>query len=167
MLTASQLQALKAAIAADAALAALPNTPDANDQIAAAFNANASPDFWVWRTNVSRQEIYNTTDDLAGTWNWTTYKNQGVAEQNAWTQMFMGDAADFSQANLRAGVSAIFTGSAAATAQVNHILAVARRKARRIEKTLATGTGSTGSPAVMGYEGTITYTDVEAARNLP
>ena len=166
-MTNAQLQLLKAAIAADGTLSTLPNTPDNNDVIAQAFNALASPDFWCWRTNVSRSDIYNTTDDLAGSWNWTTYKNQGVAEQNAWTQMFMGDAADFSQANLRAGVSAIFTGSAAATAQVTHILAVARRKARRIEKTLATGTGSIASPAVMGFEGIISYTDVAAARNLP
>lgn len=171
MLTAAQLQLLKNAIVADSVLNALPKTPDANDQIAQAFNALPSPDFWVWRTNVTRSEIYNNQNDVGVSpddfWNWATYKAQAAVEQNAWTQMFMGDQADFSKSNLRAGVASIFSGSAPQTKQLAHILAIGRRKARRIEKTLATGTGSTASPAVMGYEGTITYSDVETARNLP
>jgi hypothetical protein len=33
-----------------------------------------------------------------------------------------------------------------------------------VEKLLATGTGSDGSPATMGFEGPISYQDVQAAR---
>jgi hypothetical protein len=108
--------------------------------------------------------IYNSTSPDATTWSWTTYKAQSVTEQNAWVQMFMGDQADFSKANLRAGVAAIFTGSAQANAQQAHVLAMGRRLAKRVEKALASGTGSTASPAVMSFEGTIGFQDVEAAR---
>lgn len=164
MLTPAQLAAVKANILADPVLNAFPPTTDGAFEIAAAYNLLATPDFWVWRTNVSRVEIYNQVSPDASSWNWTTYKNQGVAEQNAWTQMFMNDVANFSQANLRAGIAAIFTGSAPATAQRDHCLSMGRRKAIRIEKLLATGSGTTVSPAVMGFEGFISYQDVQDAR---
>ena len=47
------------------------------------------------------------------------------------------------------------------------IQTVQKRTATRGEKLLSTGTGSTVSPATMGYEGTLTYQDVEAALALP
>lgn len=124
------------------------------------LNANAAPAFWVWRTSVSRADIYNTVDFEGNSWSWTTYKNQSVTEQGAWTQIFMGDIANFAQANVRAGVSAIFTGSAQANAQDAHILSVARRQANVTEKLFATGTGSTADPAVMTFEGTLTEQNV-------
>lgn len=172
MLNTAQLTLLKAAIVADPTLSILPNTPDNNATIAAAFNALATPDFWVWRTNVSRQDIYTLQNDLGLTspddfWNWGTYKAQAAVEQNAWTQMFMGDQTDFSKTNVRAGVVSIFSGTAAQVKQQNHVLAIGRRKALRIEKVLATGAGTTASPAVMGNEGPIDYVTVTAARNLP
>lgn len=166
MLTSSQLQTLKTDIAVSE-FSALPNTPQNAQTVAEAYNLAASPDFWVWRTNVTRAEIYHSASADSTTWSWTTYKNQNVAEQNAWTQMFMGDSVNMSLPNLRAGVSAIFTGTAQANAQRDHVLAVGRRKAKRAEKLFATGTGSTASPAVMGFEGNLVYTDVVAAWELP
>lgn len=163
-LTTAQLQALKAAIDADPTLSAQPLNSDGAFFIAAELNKVASPDFWVWNTKVSRADIYNSTSPDSTTWSWTTYKAQSVTEQNAWVQMFMGDQADFSKANLRAGVAAIFTGSAQANAQQAHILAMGRRLAKRAEKALSIGTGSSVSPAVMGFEGNIGFQDVEAAR---
>lgn len=166
MLTPAQLQTLKAAILADNALNSQPNTGDGNSAIAAALNLTASPSYWVWRTNVTRADLYHGTSPDGTTWNWTTYKGQSVTEQNAWTQMFMGDTANFALANLRAGVAAIFTGSAPQNAQRDHCLSVGRRLATRGEQVLATGTGSPASPAVMGFEGSLTYQDVEMARNV-
>lgn len=124
------------------------------------YNALAVPDFWVWRTAVSRAEIYNDVSPDATTWSWTTYRNQSATEQNAWVQMFMGDQANFAKENLRTGIGAIFTGSAQANAQRDHCLSAGRRKATRLEKLFATGTGSTASPAVMGVEGDLTTTDL-------
>lgn len=158
-LTAAQKTTLRAFILADPIMG-----PQATAQnfaiIKNELNADAAPDFWAWRTSVSRADIYNTVDFEGGSWSWTTYKNQSVTEQGAWTQMFMGDIANFAQANMRAGVAAIFTGSAQANAQDAHILSVARRKANVTEKLFSSGTGSTASPAIMTFEGTLSEQNV-------
>jgi hypothetical protein len=166
-LTGPQLVTLKAHIDASPDLSSQPNTTDGNDAVAKLLNLVDAPDYWVWRTAVPRAEIYNNASPTGSAWNWTTYKNQGVSEQNAWTQMFMGDVADFSKLNLRTGIGAIFTGSGAANDQRDHCLATGRRKAKRGERVLATGTGSTATPAIMGFEGTLSYQDVTQARELP
>ncbi len=151
----------KATISAN--IAASPDLVGQPDYVVAGlYNLPASPAFWGWRTNVSRAEIYTKTNDLpvsgaqTGLWNWSTFKAQNATEQTAWIQMFMGDITNFAAANVRAGVSAIFTGSASANAQADHCLSIGRRTTTRLEKLLATGTGSTASPAVMGAEGSIT-----------
>lgn len=165
-LTPAQQAILKADILNDATLNAFPNNSDGAVEIAKAYNQTATPAFWVWRTDVSRAEIYNTASPDATFWNWTTYKNQGATEQNAWVQMFMGDRADFSKSNLRSGIAAIFTGSAQANAQRDHCLAMGRRIAKRIEKLLVSvGAGTTSDPGTMTFEGAISYQDVEVARN--
>lgn len=172
-LTAAQYLTLKNEINADQVLASLLARGSSDDfvTIANAMNANASPSFWVWRTAVARAEIYNETSPDGTTWNWSTYKSQAIAEQNAWTQMFMGDEANFNKPNLRAGVAAIFTGNANANAQQAHILAMGRRLARRWEKLFAVGTGSTASPATFGagvvgdvLEGVLAPDEISAAK---
>lgn len=163
-LTPAQVATLKAAILADPVLAAQPMDGNGNGAIADAFNVLASPAFYVWRTSVSRADIYNGTPQPEGSsWSWTFYKNQSVTEQNAWVQMFMGDQADFSKANVRDGVTKIFT--SASSANATHALAVARRQATRAEKLLASGTGSIAAPAVVSFEGSISSGDVDAARH--
>ena len=156
-LTQAQKTTLKNFINSTPAILALFNAGDYLGA-AAALNANAAPDFWVWRTNVSRAEIYHQTSVDATTWSWTIYKNQSATEQNAWVQMFMNDAANFALPNFRAGIAVIFAGAAAA--QNTHCLAIGRRLASIVEKLLATGTGSTASPATMLSEGPITGDDV-------
>lgn len=164
-LTAAQKTTLKADVLANPDALAIYEVGD-NTALAALYNTLASPAFWAWRTNVSRSDIYTKQNDLAqggaqsGFWNWTTFKNQGATEQTAWIQMFMGDQANFSAQNIRDGVAAIFTGSAAATAQRDHVLAIGRRTVTRLEKLFAVGTGSTASPAVMGFEGQLTTNDL-------
>lgn len=163
-LSGAQLITLKAAIVADASFNGIPLTSAGANTIRDAFNAAASPAYVVWRSAVSRSEVYNTTSAEATTWNWTTYKAQAVAEQNAWTQMFMGDQANMAQANLRAGVAAIF---GAGNAQTTHILAVAKRNTTRAEKLFASGSGTTATPSTMTFEGLLTSDDVQQARELP
>jgi hypothetical protein len=166
MLTNAQLQTLKADIEADPVFSTLPMTPDASFFIAEEYEKIAEPDYFVWRTDVQRAQIYHLTSSEGTSWNWTTYKNQGVAEQNAWTQMFMGDVANFALPNLRAGIGAIFTGSAQANAQRDHCLAIGKRRANRAEKLFAVGAGTLALPSTMGFEGALTYQEVEQARNL-
>lgn len=166
VLLTAQLQAIKTHINASADMNTRPNdeTDQGNVAIVALLNAQATPNtFWVWKTNVSRAEIYNTQSDTGTDWAWATYKAQSVGEQGAWTQMFMGDRADFSKPNLRAGVANIF---GASNNNNLHCLAIGRRLATRLEKVLSVGTGTTASPAVMGAEGAITLMQVGEARNL-
>lgn len=164
-LTNAQLQTLRAAIDANPTLSAYPNdSQGALDMCNEQLNQPASPAFKVWRTSVSRVEIYNETSEEGTNWNWTFYKNQSAVEQNAWTQMFMGDQANFAKANLRAGIAVIFT--SASSANATHALAIGKRNATLGEKILATGAGTVASPAVMGYEGAISYADVQTARSL-
>lgn len=167
MLTLAQKQVLKADIAANPTLSSKPLTAAGSQEIADFYNAMASPAHWAWRTSVSRADIYHSTSPDATTWDWTTYKNQSQGEQGAWIQMFMGDIANFALLNLRNGVTAIFSGSGAQATQRAHIFAVARRLVNTGEKLFAVGTGSTAAPATMTFEGNLTFSDVQEARELP
>lgn len=162
-LNAAQIATLKADITANSAqFGSIPNTLDGAFAIAAAYNLPASPDFYVWRTSLSLDEVVSRTLDDSTAWSWTTYLALDQAHRDCWRDMFSATGSvNPSLANLRAGMSAIF----GAGAQLTFLAAVAKRTSSRIEKVLSTGTGSSASPAVMGYEGQINYNDVYAARN--
>ena len=57
------------------------------DGVAGFYNTIGA--FIVWRTNVTRREIYDNPSVEGTTWSWTFYKNQSVQEQGAWKEMFM------------------------------------------------------------------------------
>lgn len=160
------------------------NASGKDDETAAGLlNAAASPDYWVWRSDVRRVDVYRTTSDAATTWGWTGFKNQGVPEQNAWFEMFMGGQCDFGNQNNRSGALAIFGTTGAGGDNRTHIFAVVRRKASVAEKLyavavvsppantgndgVANNRGKTTNPDVLTVEGTITATNVSEARNLP
>jgi hypothetical protein len=168
----AQYPALKAAIAADPTLNTLPNEPDSNQAIADAFNAEAAPAFWVWRSSVDESEytgqpgVDAANAGAATVWSWTAYIARSVGEQNGWARMFARGSADPSRANVRQGFADIFSGTSnAAPAQRNHLTVLSKRRATRAEKALAAGTGSFAAPATMGFEGSVNYVDVTAARN--
>lgn len=154
----------------------VPQTPDNAFVIAAWYNLPAN--YWVWRESVSRSQVYNTTSDLPSSWDWTFYKNQSVTEQNAWTQMFMGDQADFSKLNLRVGISKIFT--AGSSVNRDHAFAVGRKKCNSVEKLLFTqavtnppansgndgvsgNRGKTTNPDVLSQSASVNYQDIQNA----
>jgi hypothetical protein len=170
MLTPQQLSTLKADIISDGSLNAQPNSPDGNTAIAAAYNANASPDYWVWRTKVDKDEFMQGAGPDGTTFNWTGagYITRSVGERDAWRELFgVNGFCNPSLANVRQAVADIFSGATApAPANRTHLLAVARRKALRVEKLFATGAGTIAAPSVMAYEGQITYQDVQQARDL-
>src|SRR4051812_43793716 len=58
-LTTAQLQTLKADIAADGTLSAQPNTAAGNQAIADAYNAQASPAFFVWQTAAPVADVFD------------------------------------------------------------------------------------------------------------
>jgi hypothetical protein len=170
-LTTAQLQALQAEIEADPALDNQPMTPDGHVAVAAALNLSASPDFWVWRTSVSKAEYTQFTSVDGTTFNWTGagFITRSQGERDAWHELFnSNEACNPSLANVRQAFQDIFSGGTApAPANRTHLATVSRRKATRAEKLLATGTGSTASPAVMGFEGDLSGDDVALARSLP
>lgn len=169
-MTPAQNIALKADILADPVLTAQPNDSDGAFAIAAAYNLNASPDFWVWRTSVSREELTNSTSIDGTVFNWTGagYITRAQGEREAFQQIFDAEGrVNPSLPQVRQAFLDIFSGAAApAPANRTHLATVARRKATRAEKLFAaSGAGTTGSPGVMGFEGSVSYQDVETGRN--
>lgn len=133
-----------------------------DDLIRDYYNALASPTFTVWRTSVSRAEIYHQTSAESTTWSWTIFKGQTQGEQGSWKEMFMGDRADMSLPNLRAGVENIFGVS---NAQTTHIKAIGKRACNRVERLFVTGTGSLAAPGTLVVEGSLTQPEVSALLN--
>jgi hypothetical protein len=153
----------------DANLAAIPNTESGAFQVAAALNVTASPDFWVWRSRVSKAEYTTSTSVDGTTFNWTGtgYITRSVGERDAFRDLFDDNGyADPSLANVRQAFADIFSGATApAPANRTHLTTISRRKATLAEKLLAGGTGSTASPATMGAQGELTWADVMNIRN--
>lgn len=166
-LTTTQLATLKSDIAANTntiggvQIKDMPNNSDANDAIAKWYSGQASPDFTVWKTNVSVTEIGRkfNGNELAG----LTTAN---IERLTCIALYSSAGVNPSLADQRAFFDDVFSGAGGATTRAA-LLALWKRLAKRIEKLFATGTGSDASPATMGYEGSISLADVEAARNLP
>lgn len=155
------------------------NAPSLNDEDAAALlNAAATPDFWVWRTAVTKSELVNSTSIDGTTFNWTGtgFITRSVGERDAWRELFNGtNSVNPSLPQVRQAFQDIFSGATApAPANRTHLVTVCRRKATVGEKLFATGTGSTASPGTLGtnaagnyLEGVVTAGNVSEARNRP
>lgn len=178
-LSTAQLQTLKADLAANAntvlvggvatAISAVPRNGDTAFAVAAWYNLAASPDFWVWKSSVSKGELVQVTSVDGTNFNWSGngFITRSAGEQAAWREIFNGTGAcNPSLPNVRQAFADIFSGTGNAAANRTHLLAIARRKASAAEKLFTTGTGSTGSPGVMGPEGGLSVTNVDDAWNL-
>lgn len=158
-LTPAQLVTLKAAIDADPVLSAYPNTPDGAYAIADDLNALDPGPFVVWKTAVNPDEILRNGMD------WTRVDNLSVGKARIWEWMTRLGTFNSSRLNIRAGIDATWTGTAADLAVRATVYTHCKRPATRAEKLFATGTGSDASPATMTVEGRLSYQDVYAARN--
>jgi hypothetical protein len=166
-LTTAQLSTIKADIQANSDLNSKPNTPDGNFEVARLYGLVASPDYWVWRTSVSKGEFVQSTsvDGTNFVWTGNGFITRQAGEQAAWREIFNGTGfCNPSLPNVRQAFTDIFSGTGNAALNRTHLATIGRRKASRVEKLLATGTGSTASPATMGFEGTITGDDITEAR---
>jgi hypothetical protein len=165
-LTGAQLTTLATDINAQGSLSAARSAKDATI-IANFYNANASPDFWVWRTSVSKAEYYQSTsiDGTIFSFVGAGFITRTQGERDAWRDLF--DAQGFANPALpqvRQAVADIFSGATApAPANRTHLLTVSRRKAKLVEKLFAVGTGSTAVPATMDVEGSLRAEDVQQA----
>ena len=173
MFTPAQQAIVKADILANSDLNSKPNTCDGGYAIALLYNVAAVPDYWVWRTSVSKEECVSVpSTDADGVtvrnfiWTGNGFITRSVGEQTAWSDLFSGsDGANASRPNTRQGFADVFTGTGNAANNRTHLLNVFRRKATRLEKLLATGTGTPAAPALMTWEGAVTFSDVCLARN--
>lgn len=162
-MTPEQLQTLKAAILADQTLSREPMNSDGAYAIAAALNRPAEPAFIVWRTSVSQDEIMQNGFD------WTRVDNLSVGPARVWEWMFQNEqrAINPSKVNVRAGIDAVWKGTAADLAVRAAVYVHCKRAATRFEQLFATGTGSSAAPATMTLESPVSLQDVERARELP
>jgi hypothetical protein len=161
-LSLSQLATLKQAIESDPALSAAPLNSDGAFFIAAELNKTAAPDFIVWRTSVTQDEIMQNGFD------WTRVDNLSVGLARVWEWMFANAdrAINPAKPNVRAGIEAVWKGTAADLAVRSAVYVHCKRKGTRAEKLFAIGAGSDAAPAVMTFEGDLNYLDVERARQV-
>lgn len=178
-LTSSQLAAIKTFDAANYSTLS-------EHEAAAAFNAIASPAYFVWRTSASKHEYTNDTgvgdDGVAATnfvWGGATggYINRSQGERDAFKELFNSVlSCNPSRPNVRTAFDDIFSGAGAgAVANRAHVRAIGRRTVTVAEKLFVTATvggptqtgarGSRTNPDTLGFEGELTAQDVIDARN--
>ena len=160
-MTPAQLQTLKAYIAADQVLAAYPQNTDGAYDIAIKLNLTAVPDYIVWRTSVSQDEI------MLNGFDWTRVDNLSVGAARVWQWMFDngGKAFNPSKVNIRAGVDQVWKGTAPDLAVRAVVYTHCKRSASVFEKIFASGSGTDASPSTMALESPVSYQDVMTARN--
>lgn len=192
-MTPAQLTALRQAIDANPTWAAIPNNSDGNYTLAALLNAQASPAFSVWRTDAPVNAIldainwgtYTPSDTIALT-DPTLTQQVGrllaiqTKQMNLQLMVQGREVINCSRPNVRGGlrdaviqVPSGANGAATSPGGANGatVLAQCIRNATEAEKILATAsqasdtTGAT-TARVMGFEGNVSPTDVETARNL-
>lgn len=202
-MTPAQLQTLKADIAANTntingvQIKDMPNSADANDAIANWYSAIASPDFFVFRSNIPANEIsdqvtwanYTPQDAIASdgsnaaVWHARSLACQGK-QFNLQLLLPSGQLFNAGRINLRAGLNDATTAlpsganGASRSGGWTGILAILRRQALRVEKLFAVQTsgvgvtggdplGGTTNPALLVVENAVTANEIDAARNLP
>jgi hypothetical protein len=158
-LTSQQSAALKADILADPLLAAQPMNSDGAFAIAQAYNLLAAPAFRVWRTDIPTKDIKTAIV-------WTEYISRSVGERSAFELMISNGILNGADVNVRQGIQDCFSGPSGVNTRTQ-LTTIAKRDATRAEKLFAAGTGSEAVPATMGFEGALSFQDVEAARSLP
>lgn len=197
-LTTAQLQTLKADIAANTntingvQIKDMPNSGDANFAVASWYSQVASPDFFVFRSNVPTAEIFDqvtwanfTPADVPD--NTVVWSNRSLACQGKQfnLQILLQGQGSFNAGRItqRAGLNDATTnlpsgaGGASRSGGWATILNILRRQALRIEKLFAVQTsgvgvnagdalGATTNPALLVFEGIVSGTDIEAARSL-
>lgn len=137
--------------------------------ITTAYNLPATPEFWVWRTTLSKYSIYSLSSPTGSVWNWEQFKGLTMPEQQTWGEMFHGETGvtNYSLPNIRTGVEKLFTGAPPNVAQRAHVDAMGRRVATRVERLYVTGEGAPTAPGLLTWEGSVSESDIAKALALP
>jgi hypothetical protein len=155
-MTPEQLSTLRADILATPELLTLYNAGD-RAGLADAYNAPASPAFFVYKTALSRHDILTGTSADGTTFTWTggAYITRSQGERDAFREMFNSTGTvNPAIVSIQSAFNDIFSGTGGATNRA-HITAMSRRAASRVEKLFATGVGTTQNPATLGFEGDV------------
>ena len=159
-LTPAQRTAFKAALwsETDAALVSYRSNGQTT-MIKAWYELPATPDFIVWKSSVTQDEIMQNGFD------WTQVDNTTVGKARIWEWLFASEsrAINPSKANIRAGIAEAWKGTSAMLAVRAAIYTHCKRAASRIEKLLAAGTGTDADPATMAFEGAIPESEIALA----
>ena len=158
-MTPEQLTIIRDYILSVPALASKPMTMDGAWDIAQELNKIKSPDFVVWKTSVSIDEIMRNGMD------WARVDNLSVGKARIWEWIGRLGTFNAAKANIRAGIDAAWVGTLADLSVRAAVYTHCKRTATIIEKLFATGTGNDASPATMEFEGAISPNDVFEARN--
>lgn len=125
--------------------------------IAESYNANAVPDFIVWKTSLDAPAYR-----AAITWTEVDALTVSKARIFEWLTGNLSLPINPSDSNVRQGIADCF---GAGTTTRSALLAASKRKASRVEKLFATGTGSDATPGTLVFEGRISGSDVIEAMN--
>lgn len=151
-------------------------------EIAKWYSLLASPAWIVWQTAVSIDVIQDAiiyanmtpaqaipTSPQLDVMVWLAKANACQGKQFNLQNLLLGKSAvNASKANIRAAFQDCLTGLPSKADGTNQaagwttVQTAMQRSASRIEKLLSTGVGDTNSPATMGYEGSVTYQDLQA-----
>jgi hypothetical protein len=156
-MTPAQLATLKAALLADPALAQW-RTDRRDDLITAYYNEPSA--FIVWRASVQAEEIGNA---------WVGTDIDGMSALNMQRlQLLLASAPsgvfDMTRADRRAGFENPF-GTNVNNASRVAMRAVWKRAVTRAEQLFATGTGTTATPGVPGWEGVVSVNTISQMLN--
>lgn len=188
-LSPAQIAILHTDIINTPAFNSIPAGPEGAQAIADIYNAAASPSFIVWRTSVNASFIMS-----AANWDWTRVDNLSVGKARIWEWMTRagsstGAMIDFSKCNIRTSVETTFSVESSDAPNRQASYDQGSRPATRLEKLFAVAQGNTAcgsgngaapsahgtmcgspgaciGPALLGYEGSVTYQEVQTARGF-
>jgi len=156
-LTPAQQATLKTSIEADPAFNGLPQNSDGAYAIAEAYKLPATPNWTVWKSNVTINEVGKKFNgaELAGLTTGNQSRLQTIAQ-------YLAGGINPSLLDNRQFFDDVFSGAGGTNTRAA-LLILWKRLANRSEKLFSTGTGSDASPAVMTVEGNLSYSDVQQA----
>jgi hypothetical protein len=151
MLTEQQKTTLVNYITTDPIFAGIPANGDGAYEVKDRLEVLAYPDYWVWKTKVTQDEIMQNGFD------WTQADNLTAGQARIWEWLFdNGDTAiNPSKINVRQGITECWKGTAQKAAVRDAVFVHCKRKANRLEALLATGSGEEAAPSTMTVEGSL------------
>ena len=150
-MTPAQTATLKAAIIADNNLA---TQKAAHDTQAIADYLNTASAFIIWKTATSVDDIMRNGID------WTRVDNLSVGKARVWEWMSRLGVLNCSKTNIRAGIDAVWVGTAADLAVRAYIYSQCKRAATWFEQVFATGTGTDATPGFLVIEGSVSEFEI-------